>query len=181
MNNNNRHFHSIIVHPIVALSLVAAFSYFCMNNGIELLRMGRMEWQLLCFISLSLIFLLSVPATLSGVFETNKMYAKWHNTHKIKLFLSVLLFLLSLTEIFLFFNYDAVFLTGLLIYVANIVVIFFLSFYGLKITLGRQSLARTSYIPDFFNKDNPVDILKEAGEYIKEKPKRVDFFDFGDE
>ncbi|GAB4434562.1 MAG: hypothetical protein OHK0040_05560 [bacterium] len=72
-------------------------------------------------------------------------------------------------------------MTGLLIYVANIVVIFFLSFYGLKITLGRQSLAKTSYIPDFFNKEKPVDILKEAGEYIKEKPKRVDFFDFGEE
>ncbi len=181
MNYKNRHFHSIIVHVTIAFSVVAAFSHFCETNGISFFMMNSAEWQLLTRLSLFILFLSSLPASVSGVFETNKMYPRWHNTHKIKLFLSVLICIFSIVEIVAIANDCHGFLLKFGLYFVNNLIIFLLSFYGLKITLGRQSIAKTSYVPDFFNEENPVDILNEVKEYVKEKPKRVDFFDFGED
>ena len=47
----------------------------------------------------------------------------------------------------------------------NPLVCFGLSFYGLRITLGRQSLARTSYTPDM-HREPPVDILESAAAHV---------------
>lgn len=181
MNSKNRHFHSIVVHPVVAFTMVAIVSFFCKSYKIEFLNLGVTEWHLLLTISLVIVFTASFPATISGVFETNKMYAKWHSTHKMKLSLSVLLILVSFIELYAVFYELNSLLVETLLYFINCIIIFLLSCFGLKITLGRQSLEKTSYIPDFFNKEKRLDILEEAKEYIKEKPKRVDFFDFGED
>lgn len=181
MNYKNRHFHSIIVHVTIAFAVVAAFSHFCASNDISFLMMNTEEWQLLTRLSLVVLFLSSLPATISGIFETNKMYPKWHKTHKIKLLLSVLICVFTLFEIVAITNDNAGFLLKFVLYFVNNLIVFLFSFYGLKITLGRQSISKTSYVPDFFNKETPVDILNEVKKYVKEKPKRVDFFDFGEE
>jgi len=181
MNYKSRHFHSIIVHVTTAFALLAAISFYCWSMDITFLMMKASEWRLLTLISLFVLFLTSFPAAVSGVFETNKMYPVWHKTHKIKLTLSVLIFVLSLIEIVAILKlYDGV-LLGLSVYFINNIIVLMLSYYGLKITLGRQSFAKTSYTPDFFNKEKPYDILDEVRGYIKEKPKRVDFFDLGEE
>lgn len=178
MNYKNRHFHSIVVHSVVAFSLLAFFSSIFYKTDTAFLMMSTSEWKFLTIFSLFFLLLLAVPATISGIAETNKMYPKWHNTHKIKLFLSLILIILAFFLLCLDFQnvQFSIFFSFLIL-----IVVFFLSFYGLKITLGRQSLARTSYVPDFFNKTNKKDIIDEAEKYIKEKPKRLDYFDLGEE
>lgn len=180
MREKNRHFHSIIVHSVVGFSLLALFSYFCNYFAIDFLMMGEKEWRFLNFLSLLIVFITALPATVSGVFETNKMYARWHKTHKMKLLFSLCL----LADAFLCLYWESEFY-GSLIYtvvlLANVLLTFLLSYYGLKITLGRQSFGKTSYVPDFFNKENPIDIVEEVREYIQEKPKRIDFFEMGEE
>lgn len=181
MEYKNRHIHSILVHPVIAFALMASLSRYCYVNNISFLMMRNKEWYFLELFSLFLLFIISIPATLSGVFEISKMYARWHNSHKIKLILSLSLILLSCFRLIILFLGDVSAFLNVSIYSLLIVIVFFLSYYGLKITLGRQSLGKTSYEPDFFKKNAPVDILKEAEVYVMEKPKRVDIFDLGEE
>ncbi len=181
MNHKNRHFHSIVVHAVVAFSIMAAFSLFCLEKGLEFLMMTEREWQLLMVLSVFVVFVTSVPATISGIFETNKMYAKWHNTHKIKLFFSIIILLFSLFEFIAILRGQINIFVKFLLYFGNNILVFCLTHYGLKITLGSQSLSGTSYVPDFFSREKPLDILKEAELYVNEKPKRVDFFEIGEE
>lgn len=178
MNYKNRHFHSIVVHSVVAFSPLAFFAFICYKTDITFLMMSNREWKFLMLFSLFFLFLLAIPSTISGVFETNKMYPKWHKTHKMKLFLSLTLIILVFFLLYLDIQNTQLNLFCLFLI---LVIVFFLSFYGLKITLGRQSFAKTSYVPDFFNNTNRKDILNEAEEYVIEKPKRIDFFDLGEE
>ena len=55
----------------------------------------------------------------------------------------------------------------------NTAVVFALSAYGLRITLGRQSLAETSYQPDM-DFDPPIDILDCVAEFAEDPPKLID-------
>jgi hypothetical protein len=122
----------------------------------------------------SLVF---IPSVLSGVFERGHHYAKWHSTHKLKLLLSILLAICLFCELILFYREglqgQLSLSLGALILLANTILTFLLSSNGLKITLGRQSLAKTSYQPDLFLKQ-PIDILVTAGEHRKEGAKFLD-------
>ena len=62
---------------------------------------------------------------------------------------------------------------GLAIVVGNCAVAFALSYFGLRITLGRQSLAATSYTSDM-DREPPVDILEVVAEHAHEPPKMID-------
>ena len=57
--------------------------------------------------------------------------------------------------------------------VGNCVVVFALSAYGLRITLGRQSLARTSYQCDM-DFDPPINILDCVSDFAEDPPKLIE-------
>ncbi len=54
-----------------------------------------------------------------------------------------------------------------------------LSFYGLRISLGRQGLGGTSYVPDM-SRTPPVDILEVVGGWTHEDAKLIDVLGEGD-
>lgn len=179
MTKSKLHFHSMIVHAVVAFSPVAAISYIFSIYKISFLGFNYEVWQFILFLSLIIVFLTSIPATISGISELRPLYVKWHRGHKLKLILSILLIIFTGYELFILFKewwlstseiYEkGLFsLSGLMIIVLNNLLVFLLSYYGLHISLGRQSFQRTSYVPDFFNKEKPIDILKTVKEEIQE-------------
>lgn len=167
----------MLIHVVVALAPIAAVAYLFCKLQLQFYTFDRSTWAGLSVFSLVMMFLVAIPSTLTGVFERGHMYAKWHSTHKLKLVLSLALVCALLVELLLLLNAGlegALFsLLGVMIIILNNVLTFFLCVYGLKITLGRQSLERTSYTPDLF-KEEPFDILVSAGEHRKEEPKYLD-------
>jgi hypothetical protein len=65
---------------------------------------------------------------------------------------------------------------GALVVGANPCLAFLLAAYGVKMTLGRQSLARTSYVPDL-RRDPPVDVLAVNAARMTEPPDVVDILE----
>ncbi len=177
MSKQKIHLHSMIVHSIAALAPLAAVAYIFLKQQVTFLSIDGRSWAFLVVLSIVLLFLITLPAVLSGVFERNHVYAKWHSTHKIKLGLSALFTGILVVELYLLsvggFGGALFSLLGILIIFGNNIVSFLLCKYGLKITMGRQSLHRTSYEPDLFKKE-PVDILVMAGQLKKEEPKYMD-------
>ncbi len=177
MNGQKIHLHSMMVHSIAALAPLAAVAYIFLKLQVTFLSIDGKTWAFLVVFSTILIFAITLPSVLSGVFERNHIYAKWHSTHKIKLGLSALLTAIVIGELILLsageLNGALFSLLGVLVIFGNNIVTFLLCKYGLKITLGRQSVGRTSYEPDLFKKE-PVDILVMAGELKKEEPKYMD-------
>jgi hypothetical protein len=114
---------------------------------------------------------------LTGIFERGHIFVKWHSTHQIKLVLSLLFIMMLVIELVLItsggLNAEIFKLLGILLIFGNNIVSFLLCKYGLKITMGRQSLEKTSYEPDMLKKE-PVDILVINGELKKEEPKYLD-------
>ncbi|MFH2129616.1 MAG: hypothetical protein ABIK68_04520 [bacterium] len=177
MNRQKIHLHSMMVHSIAALAPLAAIAYLFLKQEVSFLSFDGPTWRFLVVFSVILMFLTALPACLSGVFERGHVYVKWHPTHKIKLTLSVLFIMILVVELIMLnaggLQEPVLSLTGLLIVVGNNIVSFLLCKYGLRITMGRQSLEKTSYEPDLFRKD-PIDILVTAGELKKEEPKYMD-------
>jgi hypothetical protein len=64
-------------------------------------------------------------------------------------------------------------LLGFSIVIGNCVVALALSYFGLRITLGRQGLGTTSYVPEM-DREPPVDILEVVAEHASEPPKVID-------
>jgi hypothetical protein len=169
------HLHSMVVHSVIALAVVAAASCVIAASDATVGPIAPRTWPLLCWGSLVLLALAALPATLTGIAERNRMYATWHASHQAKLWLSLLLLTMTAGEL------TAGLATGtpsavatplaLAIAVGNPAVCLLLSFYGLRITLGRQSVARTSYIPDM-HREPAVDVLGEASRHVAE-PARV--------
>jgi hypothetical protein len=56
---------------------------------------------------------------------------------------------------------------------AAVVVVLALAAYGLRITLGRQALAKASYVPDMY-REPPVDILETVAAAAAIDPKLID-------
>ena len=177
MGTRKIHLHSMMVHAVAALVPLAAVAYIFLKLNVEFFRFDDYTWRFIIVFSLIMAFLISLLSILTGVFERGHIYANWHATHKYKLILSLLLAALLIIEFVLMgtrgFSNPIFSLLGILIILGNNVITFFLCFFGLKITLGRQSIARASYIPDLFKKE-PIDILVTAGENRKEEPKFVD-------
>ncbi len=177
MGKHKLHLHSMIVHVVAALAPLAATAYIFYIFQVEFLSFAQHTWSFLVYFSLVVILFISIPTILSGVFERNHVYAKWHSTHKIKLLLSILLVLAVIIELSIFFKSgmgDNLFsFIGIMTILANNLIMFFLGVYGLKISLGRQSFGKTSYTPDLFKKE-PIDILINAGEQRKKEAKYLD-------
>ncbi len=177
MGKQKLHLHSMIVHTASALAPLAAMAYIFYIIQVNILTFGQDTWYFLVYFCLIVIFLVAIPAILTGVFERNHIYTKWHSTHKVKLVLSLILVLGLVVEISILYQSglaNTLFSPhGVLIIFFNNIIVFFLGLYGFKITLGRQSMEKTSYTPDL-HKNKPIDILVTAGINRKEEPKYLD-------
>ena len=167
----------MMVHSVIALAPITAISYIFYKLQVTFYTFDQPTWRFLTIISFAVMFLITLPAVLSGIFERGHMYAKWHSTHKIKLVLSDLLIVAFLIELGLLIQYGLggmlFSLLGVLMIFGNNILAFLLGGYGLKISLGRQSFEKLSYTPDLSQKD-PVDILAIAGERKYEEAKYLD-------
>lgn len=177
MNTAKLHLHSMMVHSIAALSPVAAVSFVLLKLDISFLSFDEKTWSFLVALSIVLSLLISLPSLASGVFERGHRYVKWHPSHQAKLLLSLLLIAMLVLEVGLISSGalagETFSLIGILLIFGNNIAVFLLSKYGLKISMGRQSLGKTSYEPDML-KAEPVDILETAAVLKNEEPKYLD-------
>jgi hypothetical protein len=106
------------------------------------------------------------------------MYVNWHRSHKAKLVLSLLLVALTGAEIVAAAHLGGRAVAigsplGLAVVAGNPVVCLALSFYGLRISLGRQAVARASYVPDML-KTPPADVLESAAAHVAERARVIE-------
>lgn len=177
MPKQELHLHSMIVHAVIALSVVAAVAFVVEVTGASPGGIGPSTWAFLLRVALVGLLAVSVPATISGITERSHMYVNWHRSHRAKLLLSLLLLGLTAAELAgLAMATRSLSLrswVALLVVLGNPLVCFGLSFYGLRITLGRQALARTSYTPDM-HREPPVDILESAAAHVAQRAAVID-------
>jgi hypothetical protein len=176
------HLHSMLVHAVIAFAPLAAVSYLLDFSAINIGGIEPGVWRLLLWLSLGGILVTAIPATLTGISERNHMYANWPPSHRAKLVLSVVLVVLVTAELIGLRSGSGGggpwSWLGLAIVFANNAVAFALSFYGLRITLGRQGLGSTSYVSDM-DRDPPVDILDVVAEHAHEPAKIIDVLQEG--
>jgi hypothetical protein len=167
----------MIVHAVIALTAVAAIAFVAEAAGVIVGGILPATWAFLLRAALLGMLAIAVPATISGITERGHMYVNWHSSHQAKLALSVLLLALTAAELaaLALARRPLALATwlGLAVLAANPLVCFGLSFYGLRITLGRQSLSRTSYTPDM-HCTPPVDILEGAAIHVTQRAAVVD-------
>jgi hypothetical protein len=167
----------MMVHGVVAFALVAATSLVLESTGATVGPAGPEVWALLLRGSLLGMLILALPSTVSGITERNHMYAGWPPSHRAKLVLSIALVLLVAGELAGIVRAEGppivVSWVGLAVIVGNCCVVFGLSYFGLKITLGRQGLGGTSYLPDM-DRRPPIDILSSVAEYSGDSPRLID-------
>ncbi len=174
MPERSLHFHSMVVHAVIALAAVGALAFVLEAAGATVWLAGIETWAFLWRAALIGLLLTALPATLSGITERNHMYVNWHSSHKAKLVLSLVLLVLVVAELAAVAAVSGpprvASVPGLAVVVGNPLVCLALSFYGLRITLGRQSLAATSYVADL-DREPPVDILATVAVHVAEKAK----------
>lgn len=177
MNHRPLHLHSIMVHGVVAFAPLAAASLVLESAGTTVGPAGPETWALLLRGSLVGMLVLAIPSTLSGISERNHMYAGWPPSHRAKLVLSAALIVLAAGELWALIasagRVEAFSLFGFAVCVGNSLVVFGLSFFGLRITLGRQAFGGTSYLPDM-DWEPPIDILACVADYSDDPPKLID-------
>ncbi len=174
MHGRKLHLHSMLVHAVLAAVPLAAFAFILEAAGATVGRFGPDVWRFLMRAALVVTLLAALPSTLSGVLERRHMYVTWHRTHKLKLALSLALLVLVAAELGAVLGGDGAGpLAGVAIVVGNTVVAALLSVFGLKMTLGRQSLARTSYLPDLLQTP-PIDVLALAAQHQAEAADIID-------
>lgn len=177
MPKHELHLHSMIVHAVIALSVVAAAAYVCEATGATVGAIVPATWAFLLRAALVGLLTVALPATVSGITERSHMYVNWQRSHRAKLVLSLLLLGMVVAEL------AGLALAGrpltlgswlaLAVVLGNPLACFGLSFYGLRITLGRQAVGRTSYIPDM-DREPPVDILAQAAAYAAQRAAVID-------
>ncbi len=179
MGKQKLHLHSMMVHIIAALAPIAALSLVLFLLEIRIGSFKTETWRFLTDLSVVIMLIIAIPSVLSGVFERGHIYVKWHTSHKQKLVISFALLLALAIEFAMllqkghFVSDPTVF--ALFVIAINNILVFLLCYYGMRITLGRQSIAKTSYIPDM-KMDPPYDILTLAGENRHEEAKYYDLF-----
>jgi len=177
------HLHSMVVHAVIALAAVAAAAFALDATGTIVGGVAPGTWALLWRGSLLLVLLAALPATLTGITERNHMYVNWHFSHRAKLVLSLALLALTAWELIAALGSggrapSVSSALGLAVVVGNPVVCLTLSFYGLRISLGRQAIARTSYVPDMMQTP-PVDVLASAAAHVAERARVIEVMEEG--
>lgn len=177
MDQTRLHLHSMVVHSVVALTVLAAGAFVLLATGVRFAGRGAELWTFLLSVGLIGVAAMAVPATLTGISDRNHMYATWHTSHRIKLVGSLLLLILVAAELMALARAGGVVRLlswlGAAVVVGNLVVVATLTRFGLQITLGRQDLGTTSYVPDM-RRDPPRDILEEVAAAILEPPRSID-------
>jgi hypothetical protein len=167
----------MLVHAVIAFAPVAAISFVLDASAVTVAGIEAGAWRLLLWGALVGIVVVALPATLTGMSERNHMYANWPPSHRAKLVLSCLLFVMVCGEIaalsFATGELRVVSWLGSAIVVGNCAVVVALSYYGLRITLGRQAFGTTSYVCDM-DREPPVDILEVVAERAREPAKLID-------
>ena len=167
----------MLVHAAIALAPLAAGAFVLEALSSTVFGIGPAVWPFLFRGSLIGILLLSFPSILTGISERNHMYVNWPPSHRIKLVLSIVLVVLVGFELVAVFGSDTPLRLGswlgLAVILGNCALVLALSAYGLRITLGRQSLAGTSYKPDM-DFDPPINILDCVAEFAEDPPKLID-------
>jgi hypothetical protein len=171
------HLHSMLVHAVIACAPLAAVSYVLDASAVTLAGIDPGVWRLLLWVSLVGMLASALPATLTGISERNHLYANWPPSHRAKLVLSLVLVVMVSGEIAALWlgagSHAVVSWLGLAIVVGNFAVAVALSYYGLRITLGRQGVSSTSYVSDM-DREPPVDILDVVAERAHEPAKLID-------
>jgi len=167
----------MMVHAVIALAPLAAVTMILESYSVTLAGVGPAAWALLFRGSLVGMLLIALPSIVTGISERNHMYVNWPPSHRIKLALSVALVMMVGYELVAVCSSNGSLriasALGLAVIAGNSAVVFSLSAYGLRITLGRQSLARTSYKPDM-DFDPPINILDCVAEFADVPPKLID-------
>lgn len=177
MDHQPVHLHSMLVHAVIGLAPVAAVSFVLDASAATVGGMDPEVWRLLLWVALFGMLIVALPATLTGISERNHMYANWPSSHRAKLALSLVLVVMVVAEIIALWSGTGqsavISWLGLAIVVGNCTVALTLSFYGLRITLGRQGVGSTSYVSDM-DRIPPIDILDVVAEFAREEPKMID-------
>ena len=177
MDHQPVHLHSMLVHAVIAFAALAAVSFVLDATATTIGGVEAAVWRLLLWLALVGMLVVALPAALTGISERNHMYANWPPSHRAKLVLSLVLVVLVSGEIVALWSgtgeIEPVSWLGLAIVVGNCAVALALSYYGLRITLGRQGIGSTSYVSDMDRKP-PVDILDVVAQHAHEPPKMID-------
>ena len=177
MDHQPVHLHSMLVHAVVAFAPLAAVCFVLDASAATVGGIDAEVWRLLLWLALFGILIVALPATLTGISERNHMYANWPPSHRAKLVLSFVLVAMVSAEIVGLWTGSGgrglISWLGLAIVAGNNAVALALSYYGLRITLGRQSIGSTSYVPDM-DREPPFDILDLVAEHAHEAPKMID-------
>jgi hypothetical protein len=167
----------MLVHTVIAFAPLAAVSFVLHAAAVTVTGIEPDVWCLLMWGALLGMLVMALPATFTGISERNHMYANWAPSHRAKLVLSLLLIAMVCGEMaaLAFATGEQVVMSwlGLAIVVGNNAVALALSYYGLRITLGRQGFGSTSYVSDM-DRDPPVDILEVVAEHAAEPAKMID-------
>lgn len=167
----------MVVHLVIGFAVFGGICFVLDATGVTLGSIGASTWAFLWRASLVVMVLGSIPSTLTGITERHHMYVNWQNSHRAKLLLSLLLLGIGSAELFvLWWHPQSARLgssLGMAVVVVNPLLCLALSFYGLRISLGRQSLARTSYVPDM-HQQPPIDILDTAAHLVSDRAKVID-------
>jgi len=167
----------MLVHAVIAFAPLAAVSFVLGRSAATVGGIDTEVWRLLLWVALVGMLMVALPATLTGISERNRMYVNWPPGHRAKLALSLALVVMVSAEIVALWpgagGLGLFSWLGLAIVVGNNAVALALSYYGLRITLGRQSVGSTSYVPDM-DREPPIDILDVVAEYAHEEPKMID-------
>ncbi len=171
------HLHSMLVHAVVALAPLAAAAYLLEAGSVAVAGIGPEVWALLLRGSLVAMLVLAFPSALTGVSERNHMYVNWPMSHRVKLAASIALVVLVIAELgAIGAGQGAVKLASpiaVAVVIGNNLAVAVLAVYGLRITLGRCSLAGTSYTPDV-DRDPAVDILETVAASAAEPAKLIE-------
>lgn len=176
MEHRPLHLHSMFVHAVIALAPLAAATMVLEASSVTLFEIGPTVWAFLFRGSLVGMLLIALPSILTGISERNHMCVNWPRSHRVKLALSVVLVVLVVIELVRVFGSDQPVHLGSWLAAAviggNCVVVLALSAFGLRISLGRQSFARTSYQADM-DFDPPMNILECVAEFADDPPKLI--------
>jgi hypothetical protein len=167
----------MVVHSVIALAGVAALGFVMEASGAGAGSITTPTWAFLWRAALVGMLVAALPATVSGITERGHMYVNWHGSHRAKLALSLALLALVSGELVA----DAAAIgavgvrswLGAAVVLGNPIACLGLSFFGLRITLGRQALARTSYVPDMF-RTPPVDIRESSAAHVGERARVIE-------
>ena len=177
MDHKPVHLHSMLVHAVIAFAPLAAVSFVLDASASTVGGIDAGVWRLLLWVALIGMLVVALPATLTGISERNHMYANWPPSHRAKLVLSLLLIVMVSAEIVALWSsmgaYSVISWLGLAIVAGNCAVALALSYYGLRISLGRQGVGSTSYVSDM-DREPPFDILEVVAEHAHEEPKMID-------